>query len=642
MKRTVYLKTLSLEDARSLILRELSPSAAGRCEKIPVSEALGRITAAPVTALLSNPNYNASAMDGIAVSAGETRGADPRSPLTLRAPGQFSYIDTGDPLPEGRDAVIMIEDLRETGESEAVITAPAHPWQNVRPVGEDVVAGELILPSRSKVRPMDIGALIAGGISEITVFSRPRAGIIPTGTELIEKPEEMKAGKILDSNSRMFEALITEYGGEPRRYPPVPDDYGLLKQAVSSALEECDMVILGAGSSAGSEDYSRAIIEEMGELLFHGVSIKPGKPALFGRTRPGGGEPVKPLICIPGYPVSAYMVFDRLVQPLICTYLGISEAERPVITGTLTRPLVSSLEHLEFVRVKCGRVGDRVVVTPLSRGAGITMSLVQADGIVEVPREYEGFDAGREVTVSLLKEWSRISRQLVSIGSHDILMDILAELMKEEGAGPGLSSTHSGSMGGVMALKKGECHLAPVHLLESGTGIYNRYLLERYGLEDTAVMVKGVKRIQGLMLQPGNPLNIRGLEDLFREGVQFVNRQRGAGTRVLLDYLCEKAGLKGAEIEGYEREMTTHMAVAEAVRSGSADAGLGVASAAAVMGLDFIPVGEEEYDFLFRRDAVDTEGGRLIREILASSRFAEELEKRGGYALDQPGVIIER
>ncbi len=642
MKRTVYLKTLSLEDARSLIMRELSFSGAGRTETIPVIEALGRITAAPVTAILSNPNYNASAMDGIAVSAGETRGADPRRPLTLQSPGRFTYIDTGDPLPEGRDAVIMIEDLREAGDSEVVITAPAHPWQNVRPVGEDVVAGELILPSRSKVRPMDIGALIAGGISEITVFSRPRAGIIPTGTELIEKPEDMKSGAILDSNSRMFEALITEYGGEPRRYPPVPDDYELIRKAVSRALKECDLVILGAGSSAGSEDYSRAIIEEMGELLFHGVSMKPGKPALFGRTRPDGGRPVKPLICIPGYPVSAYMVFDRLVQPLVCTYLAISEAERPEITGTLTRSLVSSLEHLEFVRVKCGRVGDRVVVTPLSRGAGITMSLVQADGIVDVPREYEGFDAGREVRVSLLKEWSRISRQLVSIGSHDILMDILAELMKEEGAATGLSSTHSGSMGGVMAMKKGECHLAPVHLLDPETGIYNRYLLERYGLGATAAPVKGVKRIQGLILEPGNHLKIRGLEDLVRHGVRLVNRQGGAGTRVLLDYLCEKAGLRGTEIPGYDREMTTHMAVAEAVRSGSAHAGLGVASAASIMGLDFIPVGEEEYDFLLRLDAVETEGGRLFREILGSSRFAEELDKRGGYALDQPGVIRER
>ncbi len=642
MKRNVYLKTLSLEEAQAVILAELSPLLSGRTESVPVALSLGRVTAAPVTALLSTPHYNASAMDGIAVASGETRGADPRNPLTLKSPGQFVYVDTGDPLPEGRVAVIMIEDLREAGETEAVITAPAHPWQHVRPVGEDVVAGELILPSHSKVRPMDIGALIAGGITDLTVYTRPRVGIIPSGTELIETPDQMKPGAILDSNSRMFEALVTEYGGDPRRYPPVPDDYALLKGAVTRALEECDMVILGAGSSAGSEDFSRALIEELGELLFHGVAIKPGKPALFGRTRPAGGGTAQPLVCIPGYPVSAYMVFDKLVQPLICSWLGLSLPERSEVTGVLTRPLVSSLEHLEFVRVKCGRVGDRVVVTPLSRGAGVTMSLVQADGIVEIPREYEGFDAGREVRVSLLKEWSQISRRLVSIGSHDLLMDILAELMKEGAPGSGLSSTHSGSMGGVMALKKGECHLAPVHLLDTETGIYNRYLLDRYGLADTAVLVRGVKRIQGLMVPTGNPRNIGGLEDLFREDIQFVNRQRGAGTRVLLDHLCAAAGLDAVKISGYEREMTTHMAVAEAVRSGSADTGLGVASAAAVMGLDFIPVGEEEYDFLFRRDVIETEGGRLFREILSSSRFAEELEKRGGYAQEQPGAVIER
>lgn len=273
-----------------------------------------------------------------------------------------------------------------------------------------------------------MGALIAGGITAVEVLKKPRVGIIPSGTEIIESPEEMKPGAILDSNSRMFAALVAEYGGLPRRYSPVADDYGLLKEAIQTALTECDLVVIGAGSSAGTEDYSRGLIEELGTLLFHGVAIKPGKPAIFGRA----GE--KPLICIPGYPVSAYVVFDRLVQPLIRSFLGQLPPEPRKITGVLSRPLVSSLKHLEFVRVKCGRVGNKVVVTPLSRGAGITMSLVQADAIVEVPREYEGYEAGEEVILSLMRPWREIARRLVSIGSHDILMDILGELLKSGGA----------------------------------------------------------------------------------------------------------------------------------------------------------------------------------------------------------------
>ena len=635
MKRNVYLNSLVFEEALNLLAGEFSPSAASSTETVPVIRALGRVSGAPVFARLSNPGYNASAMDGIAVSAARTAGAGPRTPLELRAPEDFRWVDTGDPLPERFDGVIMVEDLAHAEKDRAVIHAPAHPWQNVRPVGEDMVAGEMIIPSYSRIRPVDIGALIAGGITRVEVLVPPRVGIIPTGTELVEDPDRMESGSILDSNSWMFSAQVTESGGVPVRYSPVPDDYPLLKQTVLRALEECDLVIIGAGSSAGSEDFSRALIEELGTLLFHGVSIKPGKPVIFGRARG------KPLVCIPGYPVSAYIVFDRLVQPLVRSFLGQALPPGETRTGILTRPLVSSLKYLEFVRVKCGRVGDRTVVTPLSRGAGVTMSLVQADAVVEIPREFEGLEAGTEVTLHMMKPWGEISRRLVSIGSHDPLMDLLAEHMKFRPGHPGLSSTHTGSLGGVMAIRKGECHLAPVHLLEEETGGYNRHLLDRYCPGGEVVLVKGVRRVQGLMLPPGNPDGITGLQDLLRPEISFVNRQRGAGTRVLLDHLCGRLGLDREAIRGYDREMTTHMAVAQAVRSGSARTGLGVYSAARMMGLDFLPVGEEEYDFLFRREVLDTPEGRGFLEILQSETFARELESLGGYRLAGPGEIIE-
>ena len=637
MKRNIYLNPLNFEAALDRLSSEyntpVSPAESGRTEKVGTPDALGRVSAAAVTAVLSNPNHNASAMDGICVRAESTVGADPRAPLTLSSPGDFIWVDTGDLIPAGMDAVIMIEDLSESGEHRAVITAPAHPWQHIRPVGEDIVAGEMIIPSRHRIRPVDIGALIAGGITEVEVLKQPVVGIIPTGTEIIETPDLMVPGAILDSNSRMFAAMVTEFGGLPLRYSPVRDDYDDLKTAVNRALSECDIVIIGAGSSAGSEDYSRAVIEELGELLFHGVAIKPGKPAVFGKS----GS--KPLICIPGYPVSAWVVFDRLVQPLIRERSGIRKVSGPRRRGILTRPLVSSLKHLEFVRVKCGVVGDRTVVTPLGRGAGISMSLVQADAVVEVPREYEGYPAGEEVELDMMKPWRDIEDRLVSIGSHDVLMDVIAELMKSSGSA-GLSSTHSGSMGGVMAIKRGECHIAPVHILDPETGVYNRHLIPQFMKDGGVVLVKGVKRIQGVIVQPGNPKNIMGVGDLQRPGTVYVNRQRGSGTRILFDYLCAKEGVVTDQIEGYTREMTTHMAVAQAVLSGTADAGMGVASAAGLMGLDFIPAGEEDYDFLVREDVLASPQGQLFLDILESEEFAREIERLGGYTLDRPGDII--
>ena len=638
MKRNIYLNPLNFDEAFTKLDGEFAVSITGseseQMEKIPAADSLGRVTAEPVIAVLSNPNHNASAMDGICVKAECTEGADPRDPRILRSPQDFIWVDTGDVIPPEMDAVIMIEDLAESDESRVVITAPAHPWQHVRPVGEDIVAGEMIVPSGHRIRPVDIGALIGGGITEVCVLKQPVVGIVPTGTEIIETPDQMIPGAIIDSNSRMFAAMVTEYGGRAVRYSPVRDDYEKLKDAVTRALQECDMVIIGAGSSAGSEDFSRALIEELGELLFHGVAIKPGKPAVFGKS---GG---KPLICIPGYPVSAWIVFDRLVQPLIRNRSGIRAYSPGKRRGVLTRPLVSSLKHLEFVRVKCGQVGDRTVVTPLSRGAGITMSLVQADAIVEVPREYEGYQAGEEVELDMLKPWNEITERLVSIGSHDILMDVLGELMKRSGSF-GLSSTHSGSMGGVMAVKRGECHIAPVHILNPETGVYNTHLIPQYLSGRGVVLVKGIKRIQGFIVQTGNPQGIKTVKDLKNPRVVYVNRQRGAGTRILFDYLCEKEGIPTARIEGYTREMNTHMAVAQAVLSGTAHAGMGVASAARLMGLDFIPVGEEDYDFLIREDILDSEQGQLFLQILKSEEFAEQVMRLGGYLLDEPGKIIK-
>lgn len=633
-ERNIYLSNTAVEEAMSLFFNALQwDESSSREEMVSVEEALGRRTAEPVVAVLSSPFFNASAMDGIAVKSSTLTHVNDLNPQQLTEGEDFKLVDTGDPIIEPYDAVIMIEDVVKKTEGILSIRMAPAPWQHVRPVGEDVAAGELILPSNHTIRAVDIGALVSGGITEIKVYKRPTVGIIPTGTEIIETPEEMSVGKILDSNSRMFSGLVTESGGIPIRFKPIPDDYEWIKMAVKTAVGETDLLIIGAGSSAGSEDYTAAIVRELGEVMVHGAAIKPGKPVILGKIDG------KPVIGIPGYPVSAYVVFDTFVGPLIHRYMNREVPEREVIEATLSRRLYTSLKHKEAVRMKLGKVGDRYVATPLSRGAGVTMSLVKADGILYLDRDIEGLEAGEKVPVELLKPKGDIERTLVAIGSHDLALDVINEMMSKC-MNQGLSSAHTGSLGGIMALKREECHLAPVHLLDSVTGTYNLPFIRKYFKNRPMCLITGIKREQGLMVAKGNPLGIKKLEDLEAEGRLYVNRQKGSGTRVLLDYMLMEKGIGTKNIQGYEREMTTHMMVATAVKSGTAHCGLGVRSAANAMALDFIPVGYESYDFIADRETV--ESGRLdgFIGVLKSEDFKNQLEKLGGYDLQGCGEVL--
>jgi putative molybdopterin biosynthesis protein len=444
----------------------------------------------------------------------------------------------------------------------------------------------------------------------------------------------MELGKIIESNSRMFEGLVREYGGQPVRYKPVIDDYKLLKEAMLKAVQENDMVIINAGSSAGSEDFTVGLVRELGEAVVHGVAIKPGKPAILGIIQG------KPVIGIPGYPVSAYFVFENFAKPVIKGFIGQPAPEREKASAVLSKRVVSSLKHREYVRIKLGMVDDKLIATPLNRGAGATMSLVRADGILVIPQNSEGVEGGEAVEIELLKNIAEIKSTIVSIGSHDIAMDIMANLIHHKNSEYSLSSAHVGSLGGIMALRRGEAHIAPIHLLDESSGQYNVEYIKRYLPNVEMALIKGLKRVQGIMVKKENPKKIKGFEDLAREDVQFVNRQKGAGTRVLLDYMLAKKGISVELISGYEREMTTHMAVAAAVQSGSSDAGLGVMSAAEAMDLDFIPVGDEEYDFAVPVKYLKQPMLELFIEILKSKEFAKELEALGGYSLESAGEII--
>jgi putative molybdopterin biosynthesis protein len=631
-ERNLYLTNIPVEEALARFLCALAPYGRAEAETVAVIDSLDRVTVEAVFARYNSPLYDSAAMDGVAVVSARTHGAGESSPVELKEGADYVAVDTGDPVHPPFDAVIMAEDIHQIDGGTIAIHAAAPAWQHIRPVGEDIVQGEMILPRRHRIRPIDIGVLLSGGITRIQVRRRPAVAIIPTGTELVEPGDDIKAGGIIESNSRMFEALVTQYGGIPTRFATVPDEYGMIKEKLREAVERFDMVLVSAGTSAGREDFTVHILRELGEVAVHGVAMKPGKPVILAVVNG------KPVIGVPGYPVSAYLAFDNFVAPLLAAFTGREEAGAPPVKATLSRRLVSSLKHREYVRVKLGSIGGRLVASPLARGAGAAMSMVRADGFCVIEKDSEGVEAGQEVEVVLCRGLDGLERTVVSVGSHDLILDVIADLMPEHFPGMHLSSAHVGSMGGLLALKNGGAHIAPTHLLDEGTGVYNVPILKQLFIGGRMALIKGVGRVQGIMVKPGNPFAVVGIADLQR--CRFVNRQRGAGTRVLLDYMLKSAGIPSSAIAGYDREAATHMAVAAAVAGDSADAGLGVLSAANAMGLDFIPVGNEEYDFAIPAEFLDLPHISAFIGALGSGAFLRKLEELGGYTAEGCGEVV--
>jgi len=631
-QRNIYLESLPWEEALQRYLDRLRDlPKIQRVETVPTRQALGRILARPIFAPSSWPHYHAAAMDGIAVRAEDTFQASDTNPVNLKLGSEAVYVDTGDPLPEDYDAVIMLEDIQDLGNGQVQITAAAAPWQHVRLVGEDVVQSEMILPAGHRLRPFDLGALLAAGVLEVPVRPRPRVAIIPSGNEIVSPGEDLGPGEIPEFNSSIIAGFVREWGGEPLVLPIARDKKEDVRRSLEEGLAQADIVIVNAGSSAGSEDYTAAVIRELGEVLVHGVAIKPGKPLILGVVRD------KPVFGLPGYPVSVYVTCQLFLRPVLALWQGIAPPEPPRLKAYLSRRVTSPLGEEEFVRVKLGQVGEKVVATPLPRGAGVIMSLVRADGIFRVPRLSEGVAEGQEITVELFRSPDEISRTLVAIGSHDVSLDLLANFLAERFPGYSLSSAHVGSLGGIMALRRGEAHLAGVHLLDEETGEYNLPYVRRFLPGRKLVLVTLMHRDQGLIVKKGNPKRITGFADLARPDVLFVNRQRGAGTRILLDYELKRAGIDPEQVRGYQHEEFTHMAVAVAVASGVADVGLGILAAARALDLDFVPVTQERYDLLIPAEYYDTILVKQLLSVIRDPAFQEAVLALGGYDLRETG-----
>ncbi|MCM3558660.1 molybdopterin biosynthesis protein [Brevibacillus borstelensis] len=630
--RKIYLEDTPLREAQEKIAKKVR--FAPQIEYIPTAKALGRVTAEPIYAKVSMPNYHASAMDGIAVRAEKTFGADEQHPVRLKRGEDYVEVDTGDPIPDGFDAVIMIEYVHQVDEETIEILESVAPWQHIRPIGEDVVIGEVIVPAHHKLRPVDLGALLAGGNVTIPVYKKPRVVIIPTGSELIPPSEKVAEGEIIEFNGAVFAAYLEEWGAEPVIHSIVPDDCGLIREAVKSAVQDADLVLLNAGSSAGREDFTVHVVEELGEVLTHGVATRPGKPVVVGIVEG------KPVIGLPGYPVSAYLNLEWFARSLIHRYYGVMENERQKIKATIGRRIVSVMGAEDFIRMTVGCIDGRYIANPLTRAAGVTMSMVRADGLLRISPGHLGYEQGETAEIELYRPLEQIHNTIVATGSHDLSMDVLHTLLRLAHPDRFLVSSHLGSMGGILAIQKGEAHIAGIHLFDEATGTYNQPFVEKYLPGKDVVLIQLVYRQQGWIVKPGNPLGIATVRDLVRPGVTYINRQRGAGTRLLLDYLLKQERIDQADIYGYSREAVSHLSVAAAVAGGTADVGLGIYSAAKAMGLDFIPVAEERYDLLMSGSFYRSEEGAQLLEIIRSPQFVQEVERLGGYNCRDSGSII--
>lgn len=647
----LYLHDIPLPKAKTRLNQALAEAGLDQplpAETIPLDEnALGRVLAEPVWAKISSPHYHASAMDGFAVRAQDTHGALQTRPITLDYGTATEYVDTGDPLPLWANAVIPIERVEPLGIDNAPaedtrhpdcirIRAASTPWAHVRPLGEDMVATQLVLPAGHTLRPADLGAIAGCGHGTVEVTRAPRVAILPTGTELVPIGQPVKEGDILEYNSVVMAAQIKAWGGSATRFPITADNREAIKSRVWEAVAEHDLVLVNAGSSAGSEDYTAGIVEELGTLLVHGVAVRPGHPVILGIIHTE--ERNVPIIGVPGYPVSAALTGEIFVEPLLARWLRRAPHQPVEVEAFLTRKVTSPAGDDDYMRVAVGQVGEKTLAAPLSRGSGVITSLVRADGILVVPRGSQGYPAGERVNVRLYRSPNEIKKTIFAIGSHELSLDLLAQFLTAYDRR--LASANVGSLGGLVALRRGEAHLAGAHLLDPATGQYNLPYLEQYLPGQPVLVVALVERTQGLFIPKGNPKDIQSLRDLKRDDILYVNRQRGAGTRLLLDYHLEKEGVDPAEVAGYEREEYTHLTTAAAVASGRADCGLGIEAAAHALKLDFIPLFSERYDLIIPKNHADSDLLAPLFTILEDPDFRQAVAQRPGYEVAVMGKVI--
>ena len=637
-KQNIYLDMVTAKEAVSVATDTLNREKLMAVETVLVREAAGRVTSAAVYARYSSPTFHSAAMDGIAVKAKNTFSAREDRPLLLKRGAGYGVVNTGHPLPDGMDAVIMIENVVQVDEDTVQIESPAFPWNHVRRIGEDIVATELLLPQNHALSAYDVGALLSAGIWEVDVWERVRMVFIPTGNEVLDFEDRPNPGpgEVVESNSQVFASLAQKNGFVVTRIPPVPDEMESLVKAVRQGLDsKAHIVVVGAGSSAGTRDFTARVFKEVGRVLVHGISVMPGKPTILGKAQG------KLLVGVPGYPVGAVICFEDVVAPIAAWLEHKVLQERKNVLVTLARKTPSKLGLEEIVRLAVGRVNNKYVAAPLGRGSGMITTLTKAQAVTRIPAHSEGVEQDEVVSAELLVPKSVLNKVLIHVGSHDNTLDLIANELMGLPDPLRLVSSHVGSMGGLTALNSGLTLFAGAHLFDPETNDFNFPFIEKYLPGFDLLVVNLVIRHQGLIVQKGNPLGIAEIEDLARGDVSFINRQRGSGTRILLDYHLEQAGLEPKKLKGYEREEYTHMAVAVNVLTGSADCGLGIFAAAKALNLDFVPVARERYDLLVPMKNADDPKMQILLNLIGGKKFKKKVGALGGYETGLTGQTMK-
>lgn len=630
-----YKEHIELSTALEILEKTFEGWAAKNKTEKNISAALGCVLIKDITAHRNVPHYAASAVDGYAVDASSTIGASQATPLKL-VPSAYQWMNTGADVPSWANAVLMIEDSSIDGD-DLIIFRSLTPSANVRPLGEDVMAGQIIAREGDIVTPALISLFLCAGIEKVPVYDRPKTLYIPTGEEIISRKEWLadhnpKSGTVAESNSLFIEASFKEWGYEVDVMPVVPDDSEILKEKVIYGAEKYDLVLVGAGSAKGRRDHTLEVFEATGEVLFRWVRMKPGRPAMAAKIND------KPVICLPGFPMSTTVVLWSIVYPLLNMLSGKSEDYQYLIKKAVgcreirqTKLLVqhsSPAGIQDWLRVKTAKVGDTTYSWALTSGASVLWALAEADGIALLPASALECEKGTDVTV-WMKRSVDFDKRILFQGSDDPAIQLLVTPIKRRGGD--LVSRAVGSMGGLAALSRGECHLAAAHLLDDKDGTYNDSFIERFSNGEKWERILVFHRMQGIIVPAGNPKKINSFEDLCAGDNVFANRQPGAGTRVLFDYLLKKIGKPTSEITGYEQQFTTHMEVANRVYTGLADATLGIKSAADALGLDFIPLKEEPYELVIPSIYIEHPTIKALMDSLLDGQWRDSVESMGGY-----------
>jgi len=642
VRRKIFHKLVTPEEALEKLAKYIELKPLGT-EEVSLEEALGRVLAEDVVAKVNSPPFDRSTVDGYAVRSVDVAGARENAPVKLKVigsveageipsvnigQGEAVEVATGAPIPSGADAVVMVEFTRKIGENVIEVFKAVPPGGNVSQTATDVMVGEIIAYKGTVITPQIIGALAASGIDRVLVYKKPKVAIISTGNELVKPGAPLSYGKIYDVNSYTLYSLVLEDGGNPKLLGIIPDSYEEIRKALAFAIENYDIVITSGSTSAGLGDLMYRVLDELGSpgVIVHGLNIKPGKPTIIAIVNG------KVVFGLPGYPVSCLMNYNLLVKPVIRKLAGLKTARSRVVKAILPLRVFGGKGRRTFIPVALIRK-EKLIAFPISGDSGSITKLTRSDGYIVVPENINFLEENSEVEVYLFTE--NYGSDLEVIGSHcPIFEKILAKLRGKYT----VRQLNVGSLGGLLAVKRGEADIAGIHLLDPETKQYNIPFLRKYGVKN-AVLIKGYYREQGLIVPKGNPLGIESFEDIIDKNVRFINRNKGSGTRALIDILIAKIAKERnidlkeviGKINGYWIEAKTHFAVATAVKYGRADVGVSLKYIAKIYDLDFIPLAEEEFDFLVPINSLTKASVKEFIGNLRSKEFIGALNETVGY-----------